>query len=83
MPESVEDVRGISEKYKILPVHRFRRDKFFLKGWGGFAFLGFFLVGRGLDFLAESVAGLSEDVSRCFCNALQIYFYSRDIRGFI
>lgn len=74
MPESVEDVRGISEKNKILPVARFRRDKFFLNGWGGFAFLGFFLGGRGLDFLAGLVAGLFEDVRGHFCNALQIYF---------
>ncbi len=38
VPESVGAVRGISEKNKILPVARFRRDKFFLKRWGGFAY---------------------------------------------
>lgn len=48
VPESVGAVRGISEKNKILPVARFRRDKFFLKGCSPshipLLFLGIFQV---------------------------------------
>ena len=64
VPESVGAVRGIFEKNKILPVARFRRDKFFLKRWGGFAYTPTFsrdirggFLGAGILRSPRSLAG--------------------------
>ena len=51
MPESVGAVRAISEKIIILPVRRFPRDEFFLKGWPTFAYTHIFSMDSPGGFL--------------------------------